>query len=328
VLAPHPDIPPERVGAAVRHDWGVEVSSAEPLAVGLRGWHWALGDDRDRHWFAAVDLVRTSEERRTRLASFEAAVEVGRRLAFAVTPVPTRDARLAVDLAPGLLLTLTPYLDGESVGSAGYVDDAQRSVTARMLGELHRQPRPRRLPTWRPSIGPPSSSRRQDLERCLDLEEWEGGPWSVPAGRLMTDAGTAVRRALRRFSLLAAAVTGNADRWVLTHGAPHPSSLVHTPDGPRLLDWGTTALGPRERDLGEVLGDAEGSEPWFAYVEAGGRPDPLSPDTVELFALQRQLSLVAEHVTQFSRPHDDTEDDRRAFGELEQALAVLVERGT
>jgi spectinomycin phosphotransferase len=328
VLAPHPDISPERVGVAVRHDWGVEVRTVEPLTVGLSGWHWALGDEGDRRWFAAVDLVRTSEERRTMLASFEAAVEVGRRLPFAVPPVPTRDARLAVDLAPGLLLTLTPYLDGEHVGSATYLDDARRSVVARMLGELHRQPRPRRLPTWRPSIGPPSSSRRQDLERCLDLEQWQGGPWSVPSGRLVVDAGPVVRKALRRFTLLAAAVNGNADRWVLTHGAPHPSNLVHTLDGPRLLDWGTTALGPRERDLGEVLGDAEGPEPWYAYVEAGGRPDPLSPDTVELFALQRQLSLVAEHAVQFSRPHEDTEDHRRAFGELEWALASLVDRWT
>lgn len=326
MLAPHPHLPAERVGAAVRHDWGVDVSRVEPLAVGSHGWHWAIGDDGGRQWYAAVDPVRTSEERRTRLASFEAALEVGRRLPFPVTPVPTRDARLAVDLAPGLLLTLTPYLDGGPDGNIRFVDDAQRSVVARMLGELHRQPRPRRLPTWRPLIGPPSSSRREDLERCLDAEEWEGGPWSGPAGRMVLDAAPAVRKALRRFTLLAAAVTGNVDRWVLTHGAPHPSNLVNTPDGPRLLDWGTTALAPRERDLGQVLGGAEGNEPWFAYIEAGGRPDRLSPDTVELFALQRHLSLIAEHAVQFSRPHDETDDDRRAFGELEEELASLVER--
>jgi aminoglycoside phosphotransferase (APT) family kinase protein len=328
VLATHPDVPAERVGTTVRHEWGVDVSTAEPVSVGSRGWNWALGDGAGRQWYATVDIVRTSEERRTRLASYEAALEVGRRLSFAVTPVPTRDARLAVDLAPGLLLTLTPYLDGRPADSPRYVDDEQRSTVARMLGELHRQPRPRRLPAWRPSIGPPSSSRRQDLERCLDSEEWEGGPWSGPAGRLVHQHQGAVRKALRRFTLLAAAVTGNADRWVLTHGASRPANVVGTPDGPRLLDWGTTALGPRERDLGEVLGDAEGPEPWFAYVEAGGRPDKLSPDTVELFALQRHLSLIADHAVQFARPHDDTEDDRRAFGELEEELSALVERWT
>jgi spectinomycin phosphotransferase len=327
VLAPHPDLPAERIGAAVHHDWGVDVSRAEPLAVGSSGWHWALGDDGGRQWFAAVDTVRTSEERRTRLASYEAALEVSRRLSFAVTPVPTRDARLGVDIAPGLLLTVTPYLDGSADGSSGY-DDEQRCVAARMFGELHRQPRPRRLPTWRPVIGPPSSSRREDLERCVETPVWQGGPWSVPAGRMVRETSAVVRKALRRFTLLAAAVTGSVDRWVLTHGAPYPSNVVHTPDGSRLLDWGATALGPRERDLGEVLGGAEGPEPWFAYVEAGGRPDPLSPDTVELFALQRHLSRIAEHAVQFSRPHEDTDDDRRAFGELEEELAALVARWT
>jgi spectinomycin phosphotransferase len=328
VLAPHPDLPAERIGAAVALDWGVDVSRVETLAVGSRGWHWALGDDGGRQWYASVDPVRTSEERRTRLASFEAALELGRRLTFAVTPVPTRDARVAVDLAPGLLLTLTPYLEGGPDGNGRYVDDAQRCEVAMMLGQLHRQPRPRRLPTWRPFIGPPSSSRREDLERSLEMTEWEGGPWSVPAGRMVLDAAPVVRKALRRFTLLAAAVTGSVDRWVLTHGTPYPSNLVRTPDGPRLLDWGTTALAPRERDLGEVLGAAEGHDPWYAYIEGGGRPDRLSPDTVELFALQRHLTLIAEHAVQFSRPHDETDDNRRAFGELEEELTFLVERWT
>jgi hypothetical protein len=312
----------------VRHEWGVDVSNAEPVAVGSRSWHWALGDEGGRQWYATIDVVRTSDERRTRIASFEAALEVGRRLAFAVTPVPTRDARLAIDIAPGLLLTLTPYLDVGPAGGRAYLDDEQRSVVARMLGELHRQPRPRRLPTWRPWIGPPSSSRREDLEGCLDAQEWEGGPWSGPTGRLVHEHRAVVRRAMRRFTLLAAAVAGNADRWVLTHGAAYRSNVMDTPDGPRLVDWGTTALGPRERDLGEVLGDAEGPDPWYAYVEAGGRPDKLSPDTVELFALQRHLSSVADHLVQFSRPHEDTEDDRRAFAELEQELTGLAERWT
>jgi spectinomycin phosphotransferase len=327
VLAPHPDLPSQRVGAAVRHEWDIEISTVEHVSVGDRGWHWALGDDGGRQWLATLDAVRTSEERRTRLASFESAVEVARRVSFAVAPVHTRDARVAVDLAPGLLLSVTPYLEGTTAGST-YADDAERAVVAHMLGELHRLPRPRWLPLWRPSIGPPGSSRREDLQRCLETDTWAGGPWSVPAGRLVLEARPVLSRSLRRFSLLAAAVTGNADRWVLTHGAPHSPNLVHTPDGPRLLDWGTTALAPRERDLDEVLDDAEGHDPWFAYVEAGGRPDPLSPDTLELFALQRHLSLVAEHAVQFSRPHHDTADDRRGFGELEEELAALAERWT
>ncbi len=87
--------------------------------------------------------------------------------------------------------------------------------------------------------------------------------------------------------------------------------MLETADGRRLVDWSGVALAPRERDLREVLGDAEGEEPWFAYVEAGGPPQPLSPDTVELFALEWHLSEIAENAVRFCRPHEDTADDRR-----------------
>jgi spectinomycin phosphotransferase len=135
-----------------------------------------------------------------------------------------------------------------------------------------------------------------------------------------------VRAALRRYALLAAAVTGSVDRWVVTHGQPVSSNLLSTPDGPRLVDWGSVAVAPRERDLLEALDDAEGNDPWYAYVESGGRPEPLSPDTIELFSLERHLSAVSEHAVRFSRPHEDTGDDRRCFGDLEHELGTLVAR--
>ncbi len=314
MLAPHPDLPAQRVGAAVRHEWDVEVSTAEHVSVGARGWHWALGDDGGRQWLATVDLVRTSDERRTRLASFESAVEVARRVSFAVAPVHTRDARVAVDLAPGLLLSVTPYLEGTTGGAGAYADDGERAVVARMLGELHRLPRPRWLPLWRPSIGPPASSRREDLERCLETETWAGGPWSVPgrpAGARRATGALEVAATLRP-------ALGGRDRQRRPLGAhPRRRRTART--------WCTDPTGP---------GSSTGARRHWRHVSAtsarssaaprgttrgtptskgGGRPDPLSPDTVELFALQRHLSLIAEHAVQFSRPHHDTADDRHAL---------------
>jgi hypothetical protein len=195
-----------------------------------------------------------------------------------------------------------------------------------MLGELHRQPRPRTLPVWRPRVGWHANTQRADLERCLASDEWTGGPWSGPASRLVADARPVVRQALRRYSLLGAAVTGSAERWVVTHGGADPGNLLRTADGLRLVDWGAVSRAPRERDLREVLGEAEGDEPWFAYLETGGRPDPLSPDTVELFALQRHLSVLSEHAVRFSRPHGDTADERRCFADLEREVGALLAR--
>jgi spectinomycin phosphotransferase len=324
VIGEHPDVPALRVGWVVRREWMVDVNTVDHVEVAASGWNWVLGDDDGPRWFATMDAVRTPDEREARMAAFEAAAQLGQRLGFPVAPVHTRGARIAVDVFPGLLLTLTPYVEGTSFGSGPLANDGERSVVAGMLGDLHRQPRPRCLPVWTPRIGWHDNTRRADLERALAQDDWAGGPWSGPASRLVASARPVVRRALRRFALLGAAVTGSIESWVVTHGAPHPGNLMRTPDGPRLLDWSTVALAPRERDLAHALGDADGDGPWFAYLEAGGRPAPLSPDTVELFALQRHLSVLSEQAVRFSRPHRESEDHRRHFGDLERELGTLV----
>ena len=319
-----PGLPAQRVCAVVREEWDVEVATAEHLEVGAGAWHWRIGGGDGPAWFATVESVRTSDERRRLLAAYEATAELASRLPFVVPPVRTRDARLAVDVAPGLLLTLAPFLEGPA-GSGPLADDAERGRVAGLLGDLHHQPRPRHLPVWRPRIGWHPHAGREELERCLSGVAWTGGPWSGPAERLLTDAGAVLTRVIRRFLLLGAAVAGSVDRWVVTHGEPHTANLISTPDGPRLVDWGSVCLAPRERDLREALGRADGDDPWFAYVEAGGRPEPLSPDTLELFALEWHLSEIAEYAVRFSRPHEDTADDRRCFADLEAEVAALLE---
>jgi spectinomycin phosphotransferase len=324
VIVKPASLPAERIGAAVRDEWGVEVATAVHLEVGAGAWHWRIGDDVGPAWFATVEAVRTADERRRLLAAYEATSELALRLPFVVPPVRTRDARLAVDVEPGLLLTLTPYLEGVA-GPGPPADDAERVDIAGLLGGLHRHPRPRHVPVWRPRIGWHSHAGREELERCLASGAWTGGPWSGPAERLLDDARSVLAAAIRRFLLLGAAVAGSVDRWVVTHGEPHTGNLIGTPDGPRLVDWGTLRLAPRERDLRDALGSAEGDEPWFAYVEAGGRPEPLSPDTLELFALEWHLSEIAEYAARFSRAHEDTADDRRCFADLETEVAALLE---
>lgn len=344
MIEEHPDIAAPWVGGVVRREWLVDINTVDHLPVGSAGWHWVLGDNDGPRWFATVDVVRSADERCARMEAFEAAWQLAQHLTFVVAPVHTRDARIAVDLAAGLLLTVTPYLDGVHIGAGPLSDDAERARVAGLVGELHSAARPRRLAIWRPRLGwPPDPGPNPDpspnpgtgpapgagtgeaaLESCLEQDVWAGGPWSGPAARLVLDARPVVRGALRRHALLGAAVTGSIDRWVVTHGGPHTGNLVHTADGIRLLDWSTLALAPRERDLGEVLGEADGEAPWYSYLEAGGRPEPLSPDTLELFSLERHLSVLAEAAARFSRPHRDTQDERRLFGHLEHELGTLV----
>lgn len=320
-----PDIPAALVAAAVEREWGADVAGFEPGDASFQGWHWLLCDEAGPQWSARLECARTPEEYRTRSATLAAAADLALRLSFVCGPARTRDARVAVCVAPGILLSVTPYLDGCAVGTGPLTDDEHRGVVANMMGDLHRQPRPRSLPVWRPRIGD-ARAGRDELDRVLEREAWSGGPWSVPAGRLVLDARPMLRRAMRRFSLLGAAVTGNLGPWVVTHGSPDAAHLVRTPDGHRLVGWAGLALAPRERDLGEALGEAEGTEPWYSYLEAGGSPDPLSADTVELFALERHLSRIAGHAVLLAGPHEDDADGCQRFGELEGELAALLER--
>lgn len=324
MIEEHPDLPATRVAYVARREWMVDVNTVDHLPLGTRRWHWVLGDDDGPRWLATVEPVNTPAARAARIAAHEAAAAVGQTLPFAVAPVHTRDARIAVDVRVGALLTLTPYVEGTAYGDGPLANDEERCMAARLMGDLHHRTRPRLFPMWRPQLGRDDADRRGDLERCLADDTWSGGPWSGPASGLVHEAAPVVRQALRRFTLLGAAVAGTPQRWVVTHGDPSAANLVRTPDGTRLLDWGQVAIAPRERDLWDALGGAEGSEPWFAYLESGGRPDPLSPDTLELFALQRHLGVVAELSARFSGEHDDTEDDRRLFGDLEAELGVLV----
>ena len=319
-----PGLPAGLVGAAVRREWGVRVTHAHHAELGTGAWHWVLGDDDGPQWFATVDAVGTAAERRLLLAAYEAAVQLTQGLSFVVAPVRTRDARVAVDVAPGRLLSLTPYVEG-AAGDGPFALDAERVPMAGMLGGLHSQVYPRRLPVWTPQVGRHARVQRSGLERCLELDHWSGGPWSVPAGALLADVQSVVEGALRRFALLGAAVAGTIDRWVVTHGEPNAANMVDSPDGPRLVDWASIRLAPRERDLRETLGESDGNEPWFAYVEAGGRPDPISPDTLELFALEWHLTQIAEHAVLFSRPHEQTADTSRCFTDLESELTLLVD---
>jgi spectinomycin phosphotransferase len=325
VILDPPEVPDHLVAAAVQRAWGLAVTTVQRVDVGGDAWHWVVGDDGGPGWFATLDVAETPDDVRSRVAAYDAASRLAQRLPFVVGPVPTREEGVAVVPARGLLLTVAPYVEGTPVTLAGASDDRERIVLAGMVAELQAQPVPTGLPRWRPRVGRVPHAQREDLERCLGQETWSGGPWAGPAARLLHDARPALLSGLRRLSLLGAAVGGSAERWVLTHGETHAGRLLRTADGHRLVGWAGAAVAPRERDLVDALAGAETDDPWYAYVEAGGRVEPLSADAVEVFDLQRRLARVAEHAVLLWRPHEDSADARRSFGRLEEELAALVD---
>lgn len=305
-------------------EWGLRVARAVPADEGHTTRHWRLVDDGGRPWLARVEPVVSAAHRRLRVASYEAAREAAARCDLVVAPSATRDARVAVEVAPGALMTLTAYVVGAAVGGPRFDGDEQRGDVARAAAVVHRVPRPGRLPLWRPDSGLLAAERTDELEHRVSRAEWSGGPWSSATGDLLTPTLPVLRRAVRRFRLLAAAVSGHADRWVPTHGRLAPARVLQTDQGVRVVGWGAAALAPRERDLAQALGEANGVDPWFAYVEGGGPPEPLSQDAVELFTLERVLGRIVLAASSLARPHDDSSVTRARFEDLGDQLTHLV----
>ena len=182
MIVEQPDIPAPRVGCCGAPRWGVEVTAAEHVEVGVRGWHWraaatTAGCSGSRPWRrSAPSEERARPARRAR----------GRRrlaprlLGFVVRRCRTRDARVAVDLAPGLLLTLTPYLDGAPSAPDRSRDDAERGRWSRACWATCTGSRGRgSCRSGRPGSAR-ARARRDDLDGCWRRRS---GPGTVVGAR-------------------------------------------------------------------------------------------------------------------------------------------------
>src|SRR5207249_113305 len=129
---------------------------------------------------------------------------------------------------------------------------------------------------------PPELPRRDDLaiparpaleEALADLRTpWPSGPYGEPARALLRERAPDVERRLLEHDELAVNVRQAPDHWVVTHGEPHRANVIlDARGGVHLVDWDTTLVAPRERDLRMVLDqDLTG---WDEYTaEAGAVP--------------------------------------------------------
>lgn len=246
--------------------------------------------------------MRTTCGRRT---TPRALVEDG--LPSALATVPTTSGATGVRVGTRLL-TVTPYLEGES-GTGEFAGDDQRALVARAVGALHASGAPPTLLDWVP--GPPQRADLLDLLDRLD-EPWDGGPYGDPVREALRAEAPLLRDLLARFDTLAAAAVARRDTWVPTHGEPHTANVRWTAAGPLLLDWESLRLSPRERDLRVVLWGADGAEPLSAYCAVTGLdPDAIDGDLVELFELEWWLWETASYAVRFHAPHEGDADDAR-----------------
>ena len=83
------------------------------------------------------------------------------------------------------------------------------------------------------------------------------------------------------------------------------------------MDWDTTLVGPRERDLWMML-DADLTG-WDEYREVMGSVR-LNEDALDLYRERWALAEICVYVAEFRRPHEETEDTRASWEELGEYL--------
>jgi spectinomycin phosphotransferase len=106
---------------------------------------------------------------------------------------------------------------------------------------------------------------------------------------------------------------------VVTHGEIHPGNVMVTSNGWVIVDWDTILVAPPERDLWR-LAQGDGSV-LRAYADATGTA-PIEW-LVDLYGVRWDLAEIASFAAEFSNPHEDTDDSRKALKILQSVVGRL-----
>jgi spectinomycin phosphotransferase len=322
------DLDREALAEGLKRHWRIDAAHLEYLPVGFGSHHWeAEGADGSR-WFVSADDLRagrhageapeeaiTALDRAYRTASM---LRVIAGLEFVQAPVPSGDGAVAHRLGARYAIRVEPFVDGPALGSGDYERLHERGQMGTLIGRLHAASGS--VPPGLPRREEFALQGRPELEQALvQLETpWHGGPFAEPARTLLREHAEAVRDRLQAYDRLAGHIRDAPGAWVVTHGEPHSANVIRdSRDNLRLVDWDTTLVAPRERDLWVVL-DAEGTG-WYEYREAAGSV-ALNEDALDLYRERWALAEICEYVTRFRRPHNETEDTRAAWAELGEYL--------
>lgn len=310
-----------------RH-WALGEIELEYLPVGFGAHHWLAADARGARWFVTADDLdagfQHGPDADSALAALErayrtaAALRDGAQLEFVVAPSPDADGALTRRLSDRYAVTVSPYLEGESTSYGAYESAEERRAMGRVLGRLHAATG--RIPPDLPRTDDFAVPARDALMEALrDLDRpWVSGPFGEPARLLLRRNARDVERRLEQYDELAEAVGERSQPWVITHGEPHRANVVRGARGAVfLVDWDTTLLAPRERDLRMVLD--EDMTGWDEYV-AGAGPVELDERAMLLYRTWWDLADTALFVDRFRRPHGRTEDDQASWRALTSYL--------
>ena len=309
--------------------WGLRDPQLDYLAVGFGSHHWRAVDARGTHRFVTVDDLeadfRAAPDTDSAFADLDRAFRTAAvlrddaRLEFVLAPLVDRDGDVIHRLSRRYALTVSPLVDGESSEYGPYEGPDDRRVMGAVLGRLHAATE--LVPTGLPrSENFELPSRAALVEALRDLDrDWDFGPFAEPARKLLRVSAPELERRLQEYDELVVRVRKSSDSWVITHGEPHRANVIRdSQGGVHLVDWDTTLIAPRERDLQMVLDqDLTGWDEYSALV--GGAT--LDHDALRLYRSWWDLADVTVFVAGFRRPHERTEDTVASWEILAHNLA-------
>lgn len=296
--------------------WGIGAPQLDYLAVGFGSHHWRAVDSRGMRRFVTVDDLEADFRAATDTDSAFSALDRAFRTAaalrddagleFVVAPLTDRDGAVIRRLNDRYAMTVLPFIDGEASDWGPYEDPAERGFMGVVLARLHAATElvPNDLPRSE-DFALPAREALVDALRDLD-RTWDFGPFAEPTRKLLQASARELERRLQEYDRLAADVRQRSGSWVVTHGEPHRANVIRDRHGAiQLVDWDTTLVAPRERDLHMVLD--EDLTGWDEYRELAGEVS-LDDDALQLYRRWWHLADIAVFVAGFRRAHERTED--------------------
>ena len=302
--------------AVVERHWGLRDVTFDYLPLGFGSHHWEALDARGARRFVTVDDLEAGFQAGPDADATFAALDRAFRTAAAlrdeaeldlvVAPLVDDEGVVIRRLSDRYAVTVSPFIEGTSSVYGSYESADDRRRMGAVLGRLHAATEhvPAGLPRREHFEVP---SRAGLAEALSDLDRrWASGPFAEPARQLLRDNAQDIERRLGEYDELAVRVRAGTEPWVVTHGEPHRANVILDSQGRvRLVDWDTTLIAPRERDLCMVLDqDLTG---WTEYVAVAG-PASLNQEALHLYRSWWNLADIAVFVEGFRRPHERTED--------------------
>jgi spectinomycin phosphotransferase len=307
--------------------WGLHEPRLVYLPFGFGAHHWRADDDGAR-WFVTVDDLAAGFQRADDTDAAFAALERAYRTAaalrdevgleFVLAPLLDNEGAILRRVDERYAVSVARFVEGTSSSFGEYESAAERRQMGELVGRLHvaGDRIPADLPR-RDDCGIPSRAVLDEALATVD-EPWSTGPFADAARALLADRADTVDVRLRRHDALAERVRARGESWVVTHGEPHRANvMVDALGSTHLVDWDTTLVAPRERDLCVVLD--EGLTGWSEYVSVIGDVS-LDAEALELYRQRWGLADIAAFVALFRGPHQEDENTTASLTFLRQNL--------